>query len=357
MKKALSHAIIVLVFASIPVFASASAFDDVKGTDWFHPYVERLSNENLVQGTSEGKYSPGAPLMVDEFLAFALRTMGREQGNAEGYWAQNYIDEAIRLDLVDANDFDAYNVPITREKIAKIVVRASDYEYTEYRGYERVFSDFGLIAEKGYVLKAIELGVLAGYGDGTFRPADLATRAEAAAMVVRMIDPSYRLQLYGDIFFSPKLDLNEDGNVKKEKAYDFVMGFVNKFSLEKGSGGKVVMRGYTPEVPGGQYLSMNIKFYTDKGKIIDGEYATNSKWDRLKIPAAGSFEIITDANVQNVAGIMIHIAVINSEVFGYTANFSIYKDYVDQGKSFFLRNDYTKMHKYDFQITGHIWGW
>ena len=346
--------------ATAPTQVSTPApveFSDVNDTDWFYPYIDLLRQKNLVKGVFANAYLPNDPLMIDEFLAFTLRTMGRDQENAEGYWALNYIEEAIRLNLIEPDEFPDYNVPITREKIAKIVVLASDYDFVVYKDYDEIFSDFALVSEKEYVLKAIELGVLAGYDDGTFRPGFTATRAEASAMVVRMIDPDYRLELHGSVFFNTKLDLNEDGNVRKEKAYDFVMESIRRLRLEKMADGRVKMTGYIPEVPDGQYFSMKIEFYNEKGKIIDGSYMTKSASERLKLPSVGEIEIITDVPVSEVSDIMAHFAVINSDVYGYTANFSIYRDYKFPERNFFQRQDYVRIVKYDYELTEGIWGW
>ena len=41
---------------------------------------------------------------------------------------------------------------------------------------------------KAEILRAAELGLLQGYGDGTFRPNEPLTRAQAAAVMVRLHD-------------------------------------------------------------------------------------------------------------------------------------------------------------------------
>ena len=56
----------------------------------------------------------------------------------------------------------------------------------------KVFSDAATWERPGYVAAAIESGIVTGYeepdGTYTFRPAGVAKRAEAAVMVVRMLD-------------------------------------------------------------------------------------------------------------------------------------------------------------------------
>jgi hypothetical protein len=91
---------------------------------------------------------------------------------------------------------------ITREEIAVMVVRAMGREAeaatrqltlvggTAVIGGVR-FRDAGIWTRAGHVVVAMEQEIVLGYleadGTKTFRPANLATRAEAATMVCRML--------------------------------------------------------------------------------------------------------------------------------------------------------------------------
>lgn len=51
-----------------------------------------------------------------------------------------------------------------------------------------MFKDIEGNGLKAEILRAAELGLLQGYGDGTFRPNEPLTRAQAAAVMVRLHD-------------------------------------------------------------------------------------------------------------------------------------------------------------------------
>jgi hypothetical protein len=362
-KKALCLIIVIAVATSgvglnMSAYASKMAFSDVKEKDWFFPYIDMLTSKNMVKGNDDGTYAPDRTLNADEFLAFALRTMGQDQPNADGYWARNYIDKALELGLISPREYLRYDEPISREKIAKIIVRAVDYEYKDYEKYSDMFSDFKQAGEKEYILKAIELGVLAGYDDGTFRPRNTATRAEAAAMVVRMVDSEYRLQIFGKVFLNPKLDINENGNVKPEKVYDFTMMFVEDFKLEKTSDGKVTFKGDIPEVPEGQMFFLRIMCFNSSGKILDGTYMPTTITEKNKIPTAGELDIKTSIEADKVYAIRISIAVCNADNNNYAACYVIYKEYDEPYDKFFT----AKIHDVgifdlDPSLVEGIWGW
>ena len=336
-------------------------FSDVKASDWFRPYLAELVAKQLVRGNADGTYAPDKLLFVDEFLAMALRTLGRDQGNAPGYWAKNYIDEAMRAGLVEPGEYAEYDVPITREQIARVAAQAlGDEEFGDYRSGEGIFSDLAGAQDKESVLKAMDRGILAGYPDGTFRPQANATRAEAAAMVVRMVDKSYRLERYGDVFFNARTDLNETGNMNKGKVYDFVMALVKTMRIEPDADGKVVLSGVVPELPTGQVFVCHIMLMDKKGTIL-GFGSTTSEIEGEVIQHPGSYELTTAANAKDVSMINITFTIpigeSNRSLHGSTASFHINKDYDRPQYDFFFRNDGNRSFDFDFSLTSHIWGW
>ena len=347
-------------FASSAPGTASLGFSDVKGNEWFQPYLAELVAKQLARGNADGTYAPDKLLFVDEFLALALRTLGRDQGNAPGYWAKNYIDEAMRSGLVEPGEYAAYDVPITREQIARVAVRAlGGEEFGDYAASAGVFRDLGDAMDAESVLKAIDRGILAGYPDGTFRPQANATRAEAATMVVRMIDKTYRLERYGDVFFNARTDLNETGNVKKEKVYDFVMSALETLRIEPDADGKVVVSGVVPEVPDGQIFLLRIELFNKEGLYI-GYASTLSEIQGEIINKHSPMQIKTTAHSEDVA--MIHIILgvvtqISPRVYDGTATYIVNKDYFRPKYNYFFRNDENLPFDYDFSLTEGVWGW
>ena len=48
------------------------------------------------------------------------------------------------------------------------------------------------------------------------------TRAEATTMLVRMIDSSYRVEMYGDVAFNRNTDVMSDGKMTSAKSKEFI---------------------------------------------------------------------------------------------------------------------------------------
>ena len=347
--------------------SSADDFTDVAQSDWFYPYLDLLVEEELIRGNDDGTYAPDKLLFTDEFLAMALRTMGYTVENAKPYWAQNYIDKAIELDLIDSGEFEAYNQPISREKIAKIIARsmADEPRVASLVSEELVvpvddmFSDFSQVCEKEYVRAAIELGILAGYEDGTFRPGNFGTRAEAATMVVRMIDPSYRLERYGRVFFNARTDLNEDGIIKKEKAYDFIMEAVKTLKIREDDSGEVTISGYVPPVPDGQFFTYHIRLLNKQGKQLDF-LSTASPFEKDHINFPGEFSLPSPASADDIAITFITLCIPKGapplDFVGDSAGFFINRNRGNEEESMFFRNEHGSILYYDFALTEGIWG-
>jgi hypothetical protein len=345
--------------------ARNAAFTDVRPSEWYFQYIEELAAKGLARGNPDGTYAPEAPLLIDEFLAFTLRTLGLDIPNAEGYWALNYIKQALSLGLIDSGAYEDYSVPVTREQIAETIVRASGENLSKYESFSGIFTDVSSSSKSEYILKAIELGVLAGYEDKTFRPKNPATRAEASVIVLRMIDPSYRLELYGDIFFNAKTDLNENGVMKKDKAKDFMMEAVNDIHINISDAGNAVISGYFQELPKGQNYLYDVSIFDENGKYLSF-HSTAARFEEQYIPSHGRHKIETKASVKDVGLIMLELCIVEGElpdkIQEPAAGIIIYKYYFESiyhaNEGFIMNADGDGfITRFDLSLAEGIWGW
>ncbi len=102
-------------------------------------------------------------------------------------WYNNAISTLSGMDVLGGYLDGSFkpNASITRAEFAKIAVSFFDYGDIVYDGS---FSDVtGDQWFAQYVAAAVELGLVRGYSDGTFRPNESISRAEAAAIVNRVL--------------------------------------------------------------------------------------------------------------------------------------------------------------------------
>lgn len=175
-------------------------FTDVAEDAWYHDYVYDLVYRGVVNGMTATTYEPEGKLTRAQFvklLACSLadaETLKTYEGkrpfkDSEGHWAETYIawakDKGI-VEGVSATEFDP-EAPITREQMATIFGRYAlkqGIELPKDAAPAESFPDADKISE--YAREFVELmriaGILNGYEDGTFRPQNTATRAEAAKL-------------------------------------------------------------------------------------------------------------------------------------------------------------------------------
>lgn len=196
--------LIFLVFLIFPLSVSLfplhalgkTGFGDVKETDWFYESVMTLSGAGIINGYPSGDFHPDGTINADAFIKMAVTALGYTGlVNGPEYWASTYIDKARELGLVIDGEFSSYTRPICRNEMARIVIRALDEEYPDnLPAYKSLITDYASIhpGYRDYAVKAYCKGILTGYTDGSFRGENTATRAEAATIIHRLIDPSVR---------------------------------------------------------------------------------------------------------------------------------------------------------------------
>ncbi len=194
------------IFLMNPLIVNAQSsadYSDIPNNAWYEDYVQILTTDErqIIQGYPDGTFKPNTKLTRDQFITMVVRAAGFNPGNASGYWAQNYIDKAIDLGYIEADDFSSYTGQITREEMSMIIVRAVDYlegeqTFTKLTEVLQVVNDSEDFTYKynNYIMKTYKLGIITGYTDHTFKPQGVLTRSEATAVVVRLIDPEERIE-------------------------------------------------------------------------------------------------------------------------------------------------------------------
>ena len=125
-------------------------------------------------------------LLKDDVRDDNLRTSNTFADVPNDYWANTAISTMAGLGIVQGYNSTAFdpNASITRAEFAAICARFD----TGKSSGTQTFSDIkGHWAEK-YIERAAELGWIKGFEDGTFRPNDCITRAQAMTMINRVLN-------------------------------------------------------------------------------------------------------------------------------------------------------------------------
>lgn len=169
---------------------------DVTG-HWAFDSIKRLLGMNVVSGYPDGTYLPNNNITRAEFAKIIVDAMGYKVDATAplafadaaqiGDWAKGYVATAVSKGLISGysdNTFKPAN-QITRAEIATIVVKALGKAPEGTPAFADASSVPAWAA--GYINVAAKEGILSGYTDNTIKAANNATRAEAAKMTTNML--------------------------------------------------------------------------------------------------------------------------------------------------------------------------
>ncbi|WP_066506668.1 S-layer homology domain-containing protein [Abyssisolibacter fermentans] len=282
MKKVLMLTLsIILIFSQI---ALAGNFEDVKDGYWAKENIEMLVSKGIVNGYPDKTFRPKNTISRSEFSKLIQELLGLPLNNddseiifedIEKNWAKGRIKTLVKKGIIDVEDYKEGfkpNEPMTRVEMARMIIKALEIETKEIN--KTSFKDDEEISKKDkkYVKTAKDTGIITGYPDKTFKPNSTATRAETAAMIVRMINylnnddsvevvEGIKFDKVDDVFSSPgKVN---DGAMKLDKQQEFVMKFFKSLKFTK-EGENSYVSGCLPNLPTGYKWSASIKvFYTN----------------------------------------------------------------------------------------------
>ena len=125
-------------------------------------------------------------LLKDDVRDDNLRTSNTFADVPNDYWANTAISTMAGLGIVQGRSSTAFdpNASITRAEFAAICARFD----TGKSSGTQTFSDIKGHWAQSYIERAAELGWIKGFEDGTFRPNDCITRAQAMTMINRVLN-------------------------------------------------------------------------------------------------------------------------------------------------------------------------
>ena len=192
--KLLSLAVALCLVLGLASTAYASMPD--VNSHWAQASVEKWVDSGLAKGYPDGTFKPDNNITRAEFVALLNRAF-TVQGNsagaafadvAEGDWYYTDVCAATSAGYVKGYEDNTFgpNKAITRAEAAAIVSRLLGITADDDSVLDK-FSDAAAISDwaKADVAAMVEANLLSGYPDGTFGPARLITRAESIVTLDR----------------------------------------------------------------------------------------------------------------------------------------------------------------------------
>ncbi|MHA6483249.1 GH39 family glycosyl hydrolase [Paenibacillus sp. strain BS8-2] len=196
-------------FSYYTIAETNRSFEDVIG-HWGQEEIELLASKHIVSGMSEQLFMPEEQLTRAQFAQMLVQALGITLHTPThsfadvptGSWYEYSVRTAAEAGIVTGvgnNRFDP-NARITREQMAVMLMRAYRYQMDEAAtsgsGDMKVaFDDDQDIQDWAIedVLTTVKLGLLKGMSATEFNPQGLASRAQAATAVVRLLQQTEQL--------------------------------------------------------------------------------------------------------------------------------------------------------------------
>jgi hypothetical protein len=183
--------------AATPNAGTVTPFSDLSPDHWAYSYIESLVGKGIINGYPDGSFRPQNTVTRAEFAKMIVLARGWPllsileasfSDVSTNYWGYQYIETAKFYGVITGYPDGSFRpaAKIKRSEIATIIVRAAGFEIntTGNKFIDLSPSHWAY----GYILTAKNRQIVSGYPDGTFRPEGYTTRAEAAAMIERMLN-------------------------------------------------------------------------------------------------------------------------------------------------------------------------
>lgn len=181
----------------------SGSFRDVTSTHWAFASVERAAELGLVTGYSDGTFRPDTPVTRAQFVLMLWRMCGKPAAakaasfaDASADWYQDALSWAVGKGYVNGLSDTRFgpDAPITRQQAMAILFRLnggqSGTELTLTGIYEQTFADSTTIAAwaKDATWWAVYHELVSGVGGSRIAPEANASRAQIAAILLRYAD-------------------------------------------------------------------------------------------------------------------------------------------------------------------------
>jgi parallel beta-helix repeat protein len=197
-------------YGNTPEARISSLFADVPCGHWACDQVEACVAADIVGGYPDGLYRPDLNVTRDQMAVYVSRSLaGGDENVPDGpsqatfddvpadHWAYDYVECAFASNVVQGYDPVTYapDVTVTRDQMAVYIARAmvaptgeaalADYVPADPRDFPDVPDDSWAYRHIEY---CVENGVVQGYPDGSYYPANIVTRDQMAVYIARAFE-------------------------------------------------------------------------------------------------------------------------------------------------------------------------
>ena len=176
-------------------------FNDLAAYSWAEESIALLYNKGVISFSYDHKYRPADDVSREEFVKLVVCAFGIQVDATESSftdvdaqaWYAPYITAAANKGIINGMPDGSFGIGkrISRQDMAVIIERCANVQGITLPSIKeaKVFHDESEIAiyARNAVNTLVKSGIINGDENGNFRPADNATRAEAAKMLAVLV--------------------------------------------------------------------------------------------------------------------------------------------------------------------------
>lgn len=199
----------------LPGMATESTFADVPTDHWAYRDIEGMASRKVVNGVGDGRFNPDGKVTCADFSTMLVRLffadeLAKHIDQPKSYWWQPYTDTLMELGAFDYTDIsgsyhkkgkkwdsNVVEAPLNRYKMAQIMDNVMELKGAIFPSWEKEaemkkeiadLSSFP-ISNRNAVVTMYTMGCLQGMDSaGNFRGEEQMNRAQACAVLTRMVD-------------------------------------------------------------------------------------------------------------------------------------------------------------------------
>ena len=205
-KKSLSALLALLliftcVIVAIPDEADASmSFSDLPSSHWAYESVKKMQEKGIIKGYPDGTFGPAKTVTYGEFIKMTIVALDGKDDVADienaTHWASKYYKAALDKNLFSSGQIAEKSLNLTIPRYDMALIAANAVNAGNVNNYEELMESLPDVDTKTVnsyqILQSYAEGMITGYEDGTFRAFGTLSRAEASAVIYRLIDKSAR---------------------------------------------------------------------------------------------------------------------------------------------------------------------
>lgn len=172
-------------------------FSDVPADKWYANDVRQAYELGLMGGKGNGKFDPEGNLTLAEAITMACQVHATYFGltftPGGSPWYQNAIAYALEYGIIDEGEYSDYTAKAARVDLASLFYCIPTDEFPRINRIAWISDLTDDVPNWGFIYLLYSAGVLTGSATGAFQPNNPVTRAEAAAIINRVVLPENRV--------------------------------------------------------------------------------------------------------------------------------------------------------------------